>query len=70
MSSIDGDGHGFVKIGKGNFNEYQHVYNDLQSNEANVKWITKLRDNENKSTLTISRINGRDSPDKINHTLE
>jgi hypothetical protein len=30
LSSIEGEGgSGFVKIGKGNFNDYQHVYTDL-----------------------------------------
>lgn len=43
VSTINGD----PKIASeklNNFNEYQHVYNDPHSNEANVAWITKLRD--------------------------
>ena len=72
MSSIEGEGgSGFHKIGKGNFNDYQHVYTDLQSNEANVKWITKLRDGEVASNLSMTKLNGgRESPEKSNHTIE
>jgi hypothetical protein len=33
-STVNGDTHSANKIG--NFNEYQHVYNDHGSNEANV----------------------------------
>ncbi len=46
VSSING---GEEKFRIGNFNEYQHVYNDHKSNEANVQWITKLRENDNRS---------------------
>ena len=40
-------GEGKFKIG--NFNEYQHVYNDVSSNDANVQWITKLRESDSRS---------------------
>ena len=38
VSTIRADNDSPNKIG--NFNEYQHIYNDLQCNEANVAWIT------------------------------
>lgn len=42
-STINGDGKP-AEHKPSNFNEYQHVYVDPKSNEANVTWITKLRD--------------------------
>jgi hypothetical protein len=34
------------------------VFNDLKSNEANVNWITKLRENDSTSNLmTSTRLN-------------
>lgn len=47
-STLNGD-HKNVDHKLNNFNEYQHVYNDPKSNEANVAWITKLRDYEGSS---------------------
>jgi len=49
ISTINGDNIQANKIG--NFNDYQHVYNDHQSNGANVQWITKLRESDSKNSL-------------------
>eukprot|EP00347_Sterkiella_histriomuscorum_P024001 403332647 len=52
LSTKTGDRDSPNKIG--NFNEYQHVYNDHKSNEANVNWITKLRESDSVSNLMSS----------------
>ena len=52
--------------GVGSFHEYRHIYSDLQSNEANVSWIIKLREGADtagsvahgNSSLSPSRIEG------------
>lgn len=67
MSTINGDKDSYSPNKIGNFNEYQHVYTDLQSNEANVNWITKLRSSDSHSNLMsstrLNTINGGSSPD-------
>lgn len=72
MSTINGDKEGSSPIKIGNFNEYQHVYNDHKSNEANVNWITRLRESESASTnggnlISISRMKG-DDKSSVTHT--
>ncbi|CDW85368.1 UNKNOWN [Stylonychia lemnae] len=54
VSTIRGENDSPNKIG--NYNEYQHIYNDHQCNEANVAWITQLREKENKTQLGQSKI--------------
>lgn len=54
-STTNGDGK-TTEHKPSNFNEYQHVYVDPKSNEANVTWITKLREYEGNSQNGMSRI--------------
>lgn len=68
-STINGEGSSAKKIG--NFNEYQHVYTDHQSNEANVQWITKLRESDSKSVISAStRLNAGDNEKQSTITYE